>query len=126
MKSHDEALTEADLDAIDQRARAATGGPWYVRTLNDDFAAGLVAVSTSPDTGRAERWPDFAAAEMVAATLVQFPNRYIDCVDERWHENAAFIAHAREDVPRLLAEIRRLRAQVHAAAASGTPPPASA
>ena len=112
MKSHDQALTETELDAIDERSRAATAGPWYVRKLDDDFAAGLVAVSTSPDTGRAERWPDFAAAEMVAATLVQFPNRYIDCVDERWDENAAFIAHAREDVPRLLAEVRRLQKQL--------------
>ncbi|MEV0374509.1 hypothetical protein AB0I10_32785 [Streptomyces sp. NPDC050636] len=45
---------------------------------------------------------------MVAATLIQHP-RYIDVADERWDENAEFIAHAREDVPRLLAEITRLR-----------------
>jgi hypothetical protein len=30
--------------------------------------------------------------------------------NERWDENAHFIAHARTDVPRLIAEIRRLQA----------------
>lgn len=104
-----EAVTEDELVAIEERVAAATPGPWHVRLLDDDHAANLVAVSTTPDTGRGERWPDFAAGELVAATLVQFPNRYIDCADERWDENALFIAHAREDVPRLIAEIRRLR-----------------
>ena len=38
---------------------------------------------------------------------------------ERWEENAAFIAHARADVLRLLAEIARLWAR-------RTPPPPGA
>jgi len=104
-----EALTDADLAEMQDRAEAATPGPWYVRQLDDDHAAGLVAVSTAPDTGRGERWPDFMAGQMIAATLVQFPNRYVDCSDEHWDENASFIAHARDDVPRLIAEIRRSR-----------------
>jgi len=45
---------------------------------------------------------------MVAATLVQQPC-HVDVADERWDENARFIANARQDVPRLIAEIRRLR-----------------
>jgi hypothetical protein len=53
----------------------------------------------------------FAASDVVGATLVQFPNRNIDCADERWDENAMFIAHTREDVPRLIAEIRGLNPQ---------------
>lgn len=65
-----------------------------------------------PDTGRAERWPDFEASEIIAATLVQSPSRYVDCADERWDANAMFIANAREDVPRLIAEIRRMRSQL--------------
>ncbi|WP_372409554.1 hypothetical protein [Streptomyces luteireticuli] len=68
----------------------------------------LVAVSTAPDTGLGERWPEFDHHEIVAATLVQQP-RYVDVVDERWDENAHFIAGAREDIPRLIAEIQRLR-----------------
>jgi len=43
----------------------------------------LVAVSTEPDTGRGERWPNFNQATMIAATLVQQP-RYVDIADECW------------------------------------------
>ena len=68
----------------------------------------LTAVSTTPDTGMGERWPDFDSSEIVAATLVQQP-RYLDHADGRWDQNALFIAHARSDVPRLVAEIKRLR-----------------
>jgi hypothetical protein len=68
----------------------------------------LVAVSTNPDTGLGERWPNFDHATMIAATLVRQP-RYVDIADERWDVNAAFIAAARTAVPRLLAEITRLR-----------------
>jgi len=31
----------------------------------------LVAISTEPHTGLAERWPDFDHSTMIAATLVQ-------------------------------------------------------
>ncbi|MFR9778558.1 hypothetical protein ACL02O_21225 [Micromonospora sp. MS34] len=101
-------ISDAELTEIDTLAQAATPGPWYVRQLDDDWAMSLVAVSTVPDTGRGERWPDFDHREVVAATLVQQP-RYADVADERWDENAAFIANARRDVPRLVAEVRRLR-----------------
>lgn len=45
---------------------------------------------------------------MIAATLIHQP-RYVDIADERWDANAAFIAAARTSVPRVLAEITRLR-----------------
>jgi hypothetical protein len=69
----------------------------------------LVAVSTSPDTGLGERWlrPDYE--EIVALTLAQDP-RYATTDDGLWEQNARFIANARHDVPRLVAEVRRLRA----------------
>jgi hypothetical protein len=67
----------------------------------------LVAISTEPGTGLAERWPDFDHSTMIA--LVQQP-RCIDIADERWDANAAIITAARTAVPRLLAEIARLRA----------------
>jgi hypothetical protein len=102
-------MTDVELDEIARRADAATSGPWHVRFLDDDYAANLVAVSTTPDTGRGEWWPNFDHATIVAATLIQHPHRYVDVADARWDENAAFIAHARSDIPRLIAEIRRLR-----------------
>src|SRR4051794_37613525 len=97
-------IGDSELQEIESRAQAATPGPWHVRFLDDDAAANLVAVSTVPDTGRGERWPAWDDTEMVAATLVQFPKPYVAGPDDRWDENAVFIAHARSDVPRLLAE----------------------
>jgi hypothetical protein len=109
-------LTEDDLIAMGARCEGATPGPWYVRFLDDAHFANLVAVSTLPDSGKGEalsptsneRVPPIAR-ELVAATLVQNPVHYVDIADARWDENAAFIAAARQDVPRLIAEVRRLR-----------------
>ncbi|MGW4660276.1 hypothetical protein ACWEP2_39175 [Streptomyces sp. NPDC004279] len=104
-------LTNEELDELDELAGAATPGPWFVRGLDDADAMSLVAVSTVPDTGLGERWPGFDHRDIVAAPLVQHP-RYVDATDERWDENAHFIAAARDTVPRLVAEIRRLRQQL--------------
>ncbi|WP_237519647.1 hypothetical protein [Streptomyces sp. HUCO-GS316] len=101
-------LTDEELAEIEELARAATPGPWHVRQLDDDFAMSLVAISTVPDTGADERRPDFDHRQIAAAILVQQP-RHIDVADERWDENANFIANARQDFPHLIAEIRRLR-----------------
>lgn len=98
----------------EELVQAATPGPWFVRFLDDDHAMNLVAVSTVSDTGASERWPGFDCQEIVAATLVQQP-RYVDMADERWDDNGRFIAAARESVPRLIDEIRRLRHQLDAA-----------
>ena len=106
-----EAMPNDELEELEELCMAATPGPWFVRALDDDYAMNLVAVSTSPDTGRAERWPEFDHGEMIAGTLVQHP-RYIDSSDQRWDENATFIATAREAVPRLVAEVKRLRSQI--------------
>lgn len=104
-------LTDEELDELEELAGAATPGPWFVRSLDDADAMSLVAVSTVPDTGLGERWPGFDHRDIVAATLIQQP-RYVDAADERWDENARFIAAARDTVPRLVAEIRRLRHQL--------------
>jgi hypothetical protein len=84
-------LSDAELDQIERRADAATPGPWFVRFLDDVNAMNLVAVSTQPDTGQGERWPDFEQSTIIAATVVQEP-RYVDIEDGRWDENARFIA----------------------------------
>ena len=47
---------------------------------------------------------------VVAATLVQDPESYASIADGRWDANAEFIAHARDDIPYLLAEIVPLQA----------------
>ena len=103
----DQPLGDDQLREIEERAEAATPGPWQVRFLDDDHAANLVAIATTPETGHPS-----PPGDLIAATLVQFPTRYVDITDGLWDENATFIAHARQDIPRLLAEIRRLRAQL--------------
>jgi len=107
-------LTERDLAEIEDRAREATPGPWFVRHLDDDYASNLLAVSTvsDPDHDDGPRWPGFSPGDIVAATLVQCPLPYVSIDDTKWDENAKFIAHARSDIPLLLAEIRRLRKEL--------------
>ncbi|MFC5187902.1 hypothetical protein [Actinomadura harenae] len=104
----DAPLPDEELDSIEEGVEAASPGPWYVRQLDDTYAMCMVAVSTVPGGEKNQRWPDFDHGEIVAATLVQEP-RYVDLADGLWDQNAQFIADARRDVPRLIAEVRRLR-----------------
>ena len=84
-------LTAAELDAIEQRANAATEGPWEASA--HDHAAGDVPI-----------------LDRTGHYLVICP----DCGVRGGYEraDAEFIAHARSDVPALLAEVRRLRSIV--------------
>ena len=83
---------QLDLDAIEARANAATDGPW---TLHEDDG----------DTFRAPAWEVRPASGEMVARLRDWASA-----------DAEFIAHARTDVPALLAEVRRLRAVVAACA----------
>lgn len=101
-------ISEDDLNNLEELVSATTPGPWFVRYLDDRSAMNLIAISTKEDTGQGERWPQYDCAEIVAATLIQDPD-YVHSADGLWIDNAEFIARARSDVPRLIAEIRRLR-----------------
>lgn len=84
-----------DLDAIRARAEAAIStGPWEARHEHDEYGdwLGVDIVHTY----RNERvcWPN----QILAATNLS-------------PEDAEFIAHARTDIPALLAEVERLRAE---------------
>lgn len=94
-------MTPADLDAIEARANAASAGPWR---------------STWPDPTPAPHDPNDVVVESLAPGL-SYVGRMV--VGTLYHDgdhavcseaNAAFIAHARQDVPALVAEVRRLRA----------------
>ncbi len=76
-----------DLDAIEARAAAATPGPW----------------THSRGMGRQ---PDDAGADWLNTPA------YSAMVDELETPDAAFIAHARVDVPAMAREIRELRAEL--------------
>lgn len=101
-------MHDDELAAIGHRVDAATPGPWQVIVVDDTYAMSLVAVTTGEID---EDWPH-DSAKVVAATLVEGPIRYVSIADGRWDANADFIAHARDDIPRLLDEIVRLRAEL--------------
>lgn len=75
-------MSDAELDAIEQRAALAYRGPWTWEGLDGQTQATL----DSPD------------GQVLCQDLP-------DCMD---HPTLTFIAHAREDVPALIAEIRRM------------------
>lgn len=78
-------MTQEQLDAIQGRVDGATRGPWgcYGDGAHEVFDAG--------------EYSDGDRGEVVAAVIDKL-------------SDAVFIAHAREDVPALLAEVERLRA----------------
>lgn len=79
-------ISDDELDEIQARANAATPGPWRARACGE-IVAGRHVVATS-DGGGGSVW-----------------------VEWRNEEDKRFAAHARADVPRLIAEIRRLQGE---------------
>lgn len=81
-----------NLDAIAKRAAKATPGPWKTgdRFLNGSLGSAVAVLS----------------GKLPAIELD--PNR-------NGRNDAAFIAHARQDIPALVAEVVRLRAALEAA-----------
>jgi len=89
---------DLDLDAIDDRANAATPGPWKAVQL-EGFGAENFIVTLSQE--HQPKWYRVVA--------------YIG--NAGGFKGNDFIAHAREDVPKLTAEVRRLRAALATAEA---------
>jgi hypothetical protein len=87
-----------DLEEIEFRCRAATPGPWESYVVGRDTEAGLNCIGTG----------DAHFLEVVGGTVA----------------DQDFIAGAREDIPKLIAEVRRLRAELKALRTSGVPVPA--
>ena len=85
MNSTQNALTESYLREVELRAGAATPGPWTSMIEGRDHTSGSSFIRTSSED-----------IELDGATVA----------------DQDFIAHARQDVPMLVAEIRRLRAEV--------------
>lgn len=79
-----EPLTPEGLDTIEARANAATEGPWEIRgheIVRDSYG------------------------------LATIQSLWIADIDPVAPADAEFIAHAREDVPALVVELRRLRTE---------------
>lgn len=101
-------MTDDELNEIEKRANAAAPGPWedaeasvwehgqrvvdevFVRRPGDNIAVASQILNPCAD-------PRNVPSQDTAAFIAQ--------------DTAAFIAHAREDVPALIAEVRRLKAR---------------
>ena len=85
---NEEPLTAAELEKIEERCRRASAGPWVSMIEARDHTSGSNFIMTGPPHARGED------VELTGAT----------------DDDQDFIAHARQDVPRLLREVARLRA----------------
>ncbi|MPZ16114.1 MAG: hypothetical protein GEU73_17130 [Chloroflexi bacterium] len=87
-------LNEAELDAIADRCEAASPGPWEAIVEGRDHWSGDDFIRVS---GLDEE-PDLYVSRAEAGSIRPAATADLD-----------FIAAARQDIPRLLAEVRRLR-----------------
>lgn len=84
-------LSDEELDEIEQRAKAATPGPWVPGGTFGPGSDDVVAASFDGD------W----------LGVLRCPNNQEGA--DAWRHNRPFVAKARTDVPALVAEVRRLR-----------------
>src|SRR6476619_382117 len=116
-------LTSDELLAIESRCNAASPGPWYPRASDDghSMTGFYVGLRPGPVHSSAELVHDNRHGldinshdfdpDIIAITLLQCPRM----VDQEYEDhNTIFIAHAREDVPRLINEVRRLQRELEA------------
>ncbi|MFK8003031.1 MAG: hypothetical protein AB8H86_25910 [Polyangiales bacterium] len=83
-------LGAIELTAIEDRCNAATAGPWVAYVEGRDHESGSDFIMRGP--------PDKRSDDLELSNAGQ--------------ADIDFVAHARQDIPRLVAEVRRLRAQV--------------
>jgi hypothetical protein len=101
-------MTEEQLAGIKARTSAATPGPWSAALLYDvtdttyidECEFGFIGDINAPDERAGIEYIGFRAIEPDSPQQKQI------------HADATFIAHAREDVPALLAEIERLNKRI--------------
>ncbi|MCX5213802.1 hypothetical protein OG689_31805 [Kitasatospora sp. NBC_00240] len=105
----DEPLSEDELSAIERRAAAATPGPW-IGCLESRHGIGGSSFIELP--GDEEVHDEFYLTRATGG-------RQVGGVDAQTDADIEFIAGARQDVPRLLDEARRLRAAPEAARRAG-------
>ena len=88
-------MTDGTLDEIEARAQSATKGPWWKTEYDSE-----------PNI---EVWagPDASPTAMVCEVSTEVEGREEYSIHDQ-ELDATFIAHARTDVPLLVAEIKRL------------------
>ena len=117
--SEERLLTDAELEAIERRCAEASPGPWIAQILGTLEEAEILGRFrwAQPDPGFGP-WPITPQTEVGVvwrANKLRKPDDTplrigLPGVVEVTAPDAEFIANARADVPRLVNEIRRLRA----------------
>lgn len=109
---HRENLDEDYLTLLEKLHSKTTPGEWYPRAGDDDMCMNARWISTDPGKGFHHDGLiyDHDSTKCVAITLLQSP-RLADVCDQ-YDGNMMFICEAKQAVPRLIAEIRQLRAQL--------------
>jgi hypothetical protein len=104
-------MTDERLAEIEARAAAATPGPWDAGgPVKRESITKVLTGGGGPNGLSREVWEVGAAGDLVPPGIAVV-NRYTNGGGS-WEAraNAEFIAHARQDVAELIAEVRRLRA----------------
>jgi len=101
-------MTPAELDAIEAREKAATEGPW--RAVAQDGGEVFHGFERGVVTG----WDHPQLRGPLDITGLGIDLRSGRAVRRMDATDAEFIAHARSDVPALVAEVRRLRGLLEA------------
>ena len=116
-------MTPERLAEIEARENATTPGPWVADHPDDGACMGAYAIrlANTPALGDFPlQGPYEDRKNVVAITLLQRP-RYAEIHDWRGLQNANFIAHAKSDVPDLIAEVRRLKSALDATTVPSMP-----
>jgi hypothetical protein len=93
MSMHElDALSEEELERMERRVAAATVGPWLADSDEPEPAANISVI----ELGSCNELGTFKSIELVGASPAD-------------HD---FIVNARQDIPRLLQEVRQLRARL--------------
>lgn len=92
-------LTDAELEAMEARDTAATPGPWiaYMETRFGTGGESMIQIQRDDDIE-----DEIYLNHLVGNVRITSPNAQLD-------NDIDFIAAARQDMPRLIAEVRRLR-----------------
>lgn len=104
-------LTEQQLTDIEARAGAATPGPWGVYQFGGDSLIEIAADLEDTGTGYTARR---TVARFDEEPMDNDPSHAEWSAEEDWAQvlaDAEFVAHAREDVTALAAQVRRLQQQ---------------
>jgi hypothetical protein len=105
MSDEPDSLTDAALEQMERRCDAACKPPWQSFIEGRDHWGGDNFIRVG---GMDDSEPDMYVSRAVNGALVPASDADLD-----------FIAYARQDLPRLLAEVRRLRATQPSADSDG-------